>query len=185
MPASVKELYTYNPTRRSNCSRMPAIQRLQDQPDSFERFARGGLLLRHKRTVGKGGDRPHSRAERGWPDCPDSGRLAYKELSRSSTRPTPPGPNRPTTPTSTTGSTPAASTTRLSCGGQRRLPPRGHGFQRGHEDHEEPDEASPGPGLLHPHPRYPQSVMWWPWIRNYSGETTVGYFPGESWVKFV
>ena len=36
-----------------------------------------------------------------------------------------------------------------------------------------------------PTPRYPQSNMWWPWLKNYSGETTVGYFPGSSWVKYI
>ncbi len=36
-----------------------------------------------------------------------------------------------------------------------------------------------------PTPRYPQEVMWWPWLKNYVGETTVGYFPGNNWVQWV
>ncbi len=36
-----------------------------------------------------------------------------------------------------------------------------------------------------PTPRYPQTNMWWPWLKNYTGETAVGYFPGSSWVQFI
>jgi peptide/nickel transport system substrate-binding protein len=36
-----------------------------------------------------------------------------------------------------------------------------------------------------PTPRYPQTVMWWPWLKAYSGETSVGYFAGDSWVKYI
>jgi peptide/nickel transport system substrate-binding protein len=36
-----------------------------------------------------------------------------------------------------------------------------------------------------PTPRYPQEVFWWPWLKNYSGETTVGYFAGDSWVRYI
>ncbi len=36
-----------------------------------------------------------------------------------------------------------------------------------------------------PTPRYPQTNFWWPWVKNYDGETTVGYFPGFSWVKYI
>ena len=36
-----------------------------------------------------------------------------------------------------------------------------------------------------PTPRYPQASMWWPWLKNYSGETTVGYFAGDSWVRYI
>jgi peptide/nickel transport system substrate-binding protein len=36
-----------------------------------------------------------------------------------------------------------------------------------------------------PAPRYPQENFWWPWLKNYSGETTVGYFPGDSWVRYI
>lgn len=28
-------------------------------------------------------------------------------------------------------------------------------------------------------------VFWWPWIKNYSGEVTVGYFQGANWSKYV
>jgi peptide/nickel transport system substrate-binding protein len=36
-----------------------------------------------------------------------------------------------------------------------------------------------------PTPRYPQEVFWWPWLKNYSGEISVGYFPGDSWVRYI
>ncbi len=36
-----------------------------------------------------------------------------------------------------------------------------------------------------PTPRYPQDVMWWPWLKGYSGEISVGYFSGDSWVRFI
>ncbi len=36
-----------------------------------------------------------------------------------------------------------------------------------------------------PTPRYPQEVFWWPWLMAYSGETTIGYFPGDSWVRYI
>jgi peptide/nickel transport system substrate-binding protein len=36
-----------------------------------------------------------------------------------------------------------------------------------------------------PTPRYPQSSMWWPWLKNYSGEASVGYFAGDSWIKYI
>jgi len=36
-----------------------------------------------------------------------------------------------------------------------------------------------------PTPRYPQTNFWWPWVKNYDGETSVGYFAGFSWVKYV
>jgi peptide/nickel transport system substrate-binding protein len=36
-----------------------------------------------------------------------------------------------------------------------------------------------------PAPRYPQSTMWWPWLKNYSGETNMGYFGLDSWVRYV
>ncbi len=36
-----------------------------------------------------------------------------------------------------------------------------------------------------PTPVYPQYAFWWPWIKNYNGETSVGYFPGDSWVQWV
>ena len=34
-------------------------------------------------------------------------------------------------------------------------------------------------------PRYPAYNLWWPWIKNYSGEISVGYFTGPSWAKYV
>ncbi len=35
-----------------------------------------------------------------------------------------------------------------------------------------------------PTPRYPVYTMWWPWLKNYSGERSVGYYPGNSWVHW-
>jgi ABC-type transport system substrate-binding protein len=35
-----------------------------------------------------------------------------------------------------------------------------------------------------PAPRYPLYTMWWPWLKNYSGENTVGYYPGNSWIEW-
>jgi len=34
-------------------------------------------------------------------------------------------------------------------------------------------------------PRYPTYNLWWPWVKNYSGELSVGYFTGPSWIKYV
>jgi peptide/nickel transport system substrate-binding protein len=34
-------------------------------------------------------------------------------------------------------------------------------------------------------PRYPTYTIWWPWVKNYTGETTVGYFTGPTWVQFT
>jgi len=36
-----------------------------------------------------------------------------------------------------------------------------------------------------PAPRYPQEVFWWPWLKAYSGELSVGYFAGDSWVRYI
>jgi peptide/nickel transport system substrate-binding protein len=36
-----------------------------------------------------------------------------------------------------------------------------------------------------PASRYPQTVMWWPWLKAYSGELSVGYFSGDSWARFI
>jgi len=36
-----------------------------------------------------------------------------------------------------------------------------------------------------PTPAYPNYVLWWPWLKNYSGELSVGYAPGDSWVQYV
>ena len=32
---------------------------------------------------------------------------------------------------------------------------------------------------------YPTYNVWWPWLRNYTGETSVGYMTWDSWVQFV
>ena len=34
-------------------------------------------------------------------------------------------------------------------------------------------------------PDCPRYVMYWPWIRNYSGERSIGYFWVHSWPQFV
>ena len=34
-------------------------------------------------------------------------------------------------------------------------------------------------------PIYPQTTFWWPWLKNYSGEQSVGYFMYESWATWV
>ena len=34
-------------------------------------------------------------------------------------------------------------------------------------------------------PIYPQATFWWPWLKNYSGEQSVGYFMYESWATWV
>ncbi|MFC1900268.1 ABC transporter substrate-binding protein [Chloroflexota bacterium] len=34
-------------------------------------------------------------------------------------------------------------------------------------------------------PDYPRYVMYWPWIKNYSGERSIGYFWVHSWPQFV
>ena len=36
-----------------------------------------------------------------------------------------------------------------------------------------------------PVPYVPLYNFWWPWLKNYSGETTVGYFEGNSWAQFI
>jgi peptide/nickel transport system substrate-binding protein len=36
-----------------------------------------------------------------------------------------------------------------------------------------------------PTPAYPIYSLWWPWLKNYSGETSVGYAPGYSWVEYI
>jgi len=36
-----------------------------------------------------------------------------------------------------------------------------------------------------PTPAYPMYVLWWPWLKNYSGELSVGYSPGDSWIQYV
>ena len=34
-------------------------------------------------------------------------------------------------------------------------------------------------------PIYPLTTFWWPWLKNYSGEQSVGYFMYESWATWV
>ena len=34
-------------------------------------------------------------------------------------------------------------------------------------------------------PIYPQTTFWWPWVKAYSGEQSVGYFMYESWATFI
>jgi peptide/nickel transport system substrate-binding protein len=36
-----------------------------------------------------------------------------------------------------------------------------------------------------PAPYYPVYCMWWPWLRAYSGEQTVGYMNGAFWVQYI
>lgn len=36
-----------------------------------------------------------------------------------------------------------------------------------------------------PAPYYPIYSAWWPWLRNYSGEQTVGYFSGPFWAQYI
>jgi peptide/nickel transport system substrate-binding protein len=36
-----------------------------------------------------------------------------------------------------------------------------------------------------PVPYVPQYIFWWPWLKNYSGETTVGYFEGNNWSQYT
>ena len=36
-----------------------------------------------------------------------------------------------------------------------------------------------------PSPYYPVYCMYWPWVKNYDGEQTVGYFSGSFWTQYV
>jgi peptide/nickel transport system substrate-binding protein len=36
-----------------------------------------------------------------------------------------------------------------------------------------------------PRPSYRTSTFWWPWIKNYSGEISIGFINGPNWVNFV
>jgi peptide/nickel transport system substrate-binding protein len=36
-----------------------------------------------------------------------------------------------------------------------------------------------------PSPNYPRYTMWWPWLKNYSGERSIGYFWVLSWPQYV
>ena len=41
-----------------------------------------------------------------------------------------------------------------------------------------------GQAYMVPSPRHTTYSMWWPWLKNYSGENAVGYFPGNSWAEW-
>jgi peptide/nickel transport system substrate-binding protein len=34
-------------------------------------------------------------------------------------------------------------------------------------------------------PHYPNYNMWWPWLKNYTGEVNVGYMVSDTWVQYV
>lgn len=34
-------------------------------------------------------------------------------------------------------------------------------------------------------PYVPDYVFWWPWVKNYSGENTIGYFVGDFWATWI
>jgi peptide/nickel transport system substrate-binding protein len=34
-------------------------------------------------------------------------------------------------------------------------------------------------------PIYPQSIFYWPWLRNYSGEDQIGYFDTNFWASYI
>ena len=36
-----------------------------------------------------------------------------------------------------------------------------------------------------PTPRVPTYSMWWPWLKNYSGENSLGYWGTNQWSQFV
>jgi peptide/nickel transport system substrate-binding protein len=36
-----------------------------------------------------------------------------------------------------------------------------------------------------PTPRVPTYAMWWPWLKNYSGENSVGYWGTDHWTQWV
>jgi peptide/nickel transport system substrate-binding protein len=36
-----------------------------------------------------------------------------------------------------------------------------------------------------PNPSFPSFLYWWPWLKNYSGERSIGYFWVESWPQWV
>jgi peptide/nickel transport system substrate-binding protein len=40
-------------------------------------------------------------------------------------------------------------------------------------------------GYAIPRPSYRTSTFWWPWIKNYSGESSVGFFQHANWTQFV
>ncbi|UCC18002.1 MAG: ABC transporter substrate-binding protein [Dehalococcoidales bacterium] len=36
-----------------------------------------------------------------------------------------------------------------------------------------------------PAPRVPTYTMWWPWLKNYSGETSIGYWGTDHWTQWI
>ena len=34
-------------------------------------------------------------------------------------------------------------------------------------------------------PQYNLSVFWWPWLKNYSGESMIGYFDQQYWAAYT
>jgi peptide/nickel transport system substrate-binding protein len=34
-------------------------------------------------------------------------------------------------------------------------------------------------------PQYPQNIFWWPWVKNYSGEIQIGYFDTNYWASYI
>ena len=34
-------------------------------------------------------------------------------------------------------------------------------------------------------PIYPQTNFWWPWVKNYTGEFSVGYIRYDSWAQWI
>ena len=34
-------------------------------------------------------------------------------------------------------------------------------------------------------PMYPLTNFWWPWVKNYTGEYSVGYIMNDSWAQWV
>ena len=36
-----------------------------------------------------------------------------------------------------------------------------------------------------PYPKAPAYRMWWPWLKNYSGERSLGYFWVNSWPQYT
>ncbi|OGO39305.1 MAG: hypothetical protein A2147_05560 [Chloroflexi bacterium RBG_16_57_8] len=34
-------------------------------------------------------------------------------------------------------------------------------------------------------PIYPLTNFWWPWVKNYTGEYSVGYIMYETWAQWV
>ncbi|MFC2014954.1 ABC transporter substrate-binding protein [Chloroflexota bacterium] len=36
-----------------------------------------------------------------------------------------------------------------------------------------------------PIPRVPKYMFWWPWLKNYSGETTIGYFNDTTFASYI